>query len=102
MTTEPIGGRYYARHRSAVSGEFIESLKLEGVSAGTIHAIERDNAKRPSIGSDLMIITVAEARQLLGLNPSAALSSVRLVSHRRSWFSRVLRRLAKGVPPTRP
>jgi hypothetical protein len=43
---EPIGGRYYERYKSAVSGQFIESLRDEGVSAGTIHAIERDNATR--------------------------------------------------------
>jgi len=46
--TEPIGGRYYARYKAPVSGQFIESLRDEGVSAGTIHAIERDNAKRES------------------------------------------------------
>jgi hypothetical protein len=44
--TEPIGGRYYTRYKAAVSGQFIKSLKDEGVSSGTIHAIERDNAKR--------------------------------------------------------
>jgi hypothetical protein len=42
----PIGGRYYTRHKSAVSGRFIESLKDDGVSGGTIHAIRKDNAKR--------------------------------------------------------
>jgi hypothetical protein len=42
----PIGGKYYKRYRTHVSGAFIEELKYEGVSAGTIHAIERDNAKR--------------------------------------------------------
>jgi hypothetical protein len=45
---EPIGGRYFVRLQKAVSEKFIESLKEEGVSAGTIHAIERDNAKRGS------------------------------------------------------
>jgi len=45
-TSEPIGGRYYPRYSRAVSGEFIESLRDEGVSGGTIHAIRRESAKR--------------------------------------------------------
>jgi hypothetical protein len=49
--TAPIGGRYYMIRRAAVSGTFIESLRDDGVSAGTIHAIERDNAKRERGGA---------------------------------------------------
>jgi hypothetical protein len=50
-TCEPIGGRYYPRYRTAVSGQFIESLRNEGVSGGTIDAIRRDSAKREGGGA---------------------------------------------------
>jgi hypothetical protein len=42
----PKGGRFYTSQRNTVSRKFIQSLREDGVSRGTIRAIERDNAER--------------------------------------------------------